>query len=79
MSLLSAQKVNVKDRPNRKGTTRTLPNSHMANFFDAIRTGVAVNCPLEIGFRTAVACRMAVDSYRLQRTVRWDAQREEII
>jgi hypothetical protein len=37
------------------------------------------NCPLELGFRSAVTCRMAVESYRQGRTVRWDAQKEEIV
>jgi hypothetical protein len=27
----------------------------------------------------AIACRMAVDSYRQQRTLRWDAVKEEIV
>jgi predicted dehydrogenase len=52
---------------------------HMHNFFDCVRTRKEPNCPLEIGFRSAVACRMAVESYRQGRTVGWDEQREEII
>jgi len=27
----------------------------------------------------SIACRMAVESYRQQRTVRWDPTREEIV
>jgi len=34
-------------------------------------------CELDRG--SAIACRMAVDSYREGRTVRWDSQREEIV
>jgi len=75
----SAQKVNVKDRPDRTGQTRTDPNAHMVNFIDAIRIGAKVNCPFEIGFRVSIACRMAVDSYRQNRAVRWDPTREEIV
>ena len=37
------------------------------------------NCPFEVGFRVSIACRMAVESYRQQRTVRWDAAKEEIV
>jgi hypothetical protein len=36
-------------------------------------------CPFDLGYRVAIACRMAVESYRLGRTVRWDAAREEIV
>ena len=37
------------------------------------------NCPFELGYRVAIACRMAVESYRQQRTVRWDPAKEEIV
>ncbi len=53
--------------------------SHMQNFFDAIRLGKTPNCPFEIGFRTSIACRMAVDSYLQGRTVMWDEKREAIV
>jgi predicted dehydrogenase len=52
---------------------------HMQNFLDCVRSRKQPNCPFEIGFRSAIACQMAVASYRLGRTVRWDAGREEIV
>ena len=52
--------------------------AHMQNFFDCIRSGKEPNAPLELGFRVAIACRMAVDSYRLGRTLRWDPAKEEV-
>jgi predicted dehydrogenase len=52
---------------------------HMQNFFDCVRSRKEPNCPFEMGYRTAIACQMAVASYRSQRTVRWDPQAEEII
>jgi predicted dehydrogenase len=52
---------------------------HMQNFIDCVRSRKQPNCPLEIGFRSAVACQMAVASYRQGRTVRWDEKREEIV
>ena len=74
------QKVNRKDANEMIGTTRNERAGHMQNFLDAIRdSGTQVNCPFDLGFRVAIACRMAVDSYREQRTVRWDATREEIV
>jgi hypothetical protein len=51
----------------------------MQNFLDCIRSGKETNCPLELGFRVSVACRMAVESYRQRRTVHWNAQTEEIV
>jgi len=52
---------------------------HMQNFFDCVRSRQEPNCPFEIGFRTAIACQMAITSYRRQRTVRWDPQAEDIV
>ena len=62
------------------GMARSDPKAHMQNFLDAVRdSGTQPNCPFELGFRVSIACRMAVESYRLQRTVHWDAAREEIV
>ena len=69
-----------KDANEMVGSSRTDPKGHMLNFLDHIRGNVAeVNCPFELGFKVAMACRMAVESYRQQRTVRWDAAQEEIV
>jgi predicted dehydrogenase len=53
--------------------------AHMANFFDGIRAGSALNCPFELGYRVAIACRMAVESYRQKRPIRWNAATEELV
>jgi predicted dehydrogenase len=74
------QKVNRKDANEMQGTTRNERAAHMQNFLDSIRdNGTRPNCPFELGYRVAIACRMAVESYRQRRTVRWDAAREEIV
>jgi predicted dehydrogenase len=73
------QKVNRKDGNEMTGTTRSDPKAHMQNFFDSIRASKQPNCPVEIGFRISIACRMAVESYRQGRTMRWDSTKEEII
>jgi len=52
---------------------------HMQNFFDCVRSRKATNCPFETGFRAAIACQMAIASYRRQSPVRWDPVTEEII
>jgi predicted dehydrogenase len=73
------QKVNRPGGEELVGRTPTPPNAHMQNFFDCIRSGHETNCPFDLGFRTSIACRMAVESYRRGRSVRWDAQKEEIV
>ncbi len=73
------QRVNLPAGTEMIGTATTPPRAHMQNFLDAIRGEAEVNCPFDVGFRVSVACRMAVDSYRQQRTLRWDAAKEEIV
>jgi predicted dehydrogenase len=73
------QKVNRPGGNEMMGATRSMPRAHMQNFLDCIRSGKEPNCPFELGFRVSIACRMAVESYRQQRTMRWDAAREEIV
>lgn len=51
----------------------------MRNFFDCVRSRRAPNCPFELGYRSAIACKMAITSLRKGRTVKWDAEREEIV
>jgi predicted dehydrogenase len=53
--------------------------AHMQNFLDCVRSGQEPNCPVELGFRVSIACRMAVDAYRQQRRLRWDPVKEEIV
>jgi predicted dehydrogenase len=74
------QKVNRRDGAEIAGITRSERAAHMQNFLDCVRDpSRQPACPFELGFRVAVACRMAVDSYRSKRTVRWDPEREEIV
>ena len=73
------QKVNRPDGVEMLGRALTQPNAHMQNFFDCTRSGKETNSPFDLGYRVSIACRMAVESYRQQRSVRWDPQREEIV
>jgi predicted dehydrogenase len=73
------QKVNRPGGTEMIGQTRREPSAHMQDFLNAIRGSQETACPVELGYRVSVACRMAVESYRLQRTMRWDASREEIV
>ncbi|MGA2864513.1 MAG: Gfo/Idh/MocA family oxidoreductase [Verrucomicrobiota bacterium] len=52
---------------------------HLQNFFDCIRSRKEPICPFDLGFRTAIACQMAITSCRQQRAVHWDPQTEEIV
>jgi predicted dehydrogenase len=73
------QKVNRPDLTEIAGRSAHVPQAHMQNFLDSIRLSREPNCPFDLGYRVSIACRMAVDSYREGRTVRWDPQAEEIV
>jgi predicted dehydrogenase len=73
------QKINRPDGNEMTGRSSHVPHVHMQNFFDSIRNSQEPNCPFDIGFRVSIACRMAVDSHRLGRTLSWDAKKEEIV
>lgn len=73
------QKVNRPEANEMLGRRTSVPYAHMHNFVDCIRDGNEPNCSFELGFRVSIAARMAVDSYRLGRTVQWDAKKEEIV
>jgi predicted dehydrogenase len=73
------QKINRPSAGEMTGRTAHVPHAHMENFFDCVRSGKEPNCPFDVGYRVSIACRMAVDSYRTGRTLRWDPEREEIV
>jgi predicted dehydrogenase len=52
--------------------------AHVQNFLDCVRSGKEPVCPFDLGFRVAIACRMAVDSYRFGKFLLWDPVKEEI-
>ena len=61
------------------GGYKEYTDQHMQNFFDCVRSRKEPVCPFELGFRTAIACQMAIASYRRGTTVRWDPDTEEIV
>ncbi|HEY6392874.1 MAG TPA: Gfo/Idh/MocA family oxidoreductase [Bryobacteraceae bacterium] len=73
------QKINRPDGVEMLGRSTAPANAHMRNFLDCIRTGKEPNCSFDLGFRVSIACRMSVESYRRNRTMRWDAQKEAIV
>ncbi|MBS1833199.1 MAG: Gfo/Idh/MocA family oxidoreductase [Acidobacteria bacterium] len=73
------QKVNRPDGVEITGRNTAPAIAHMQNFIDAMRSSsVKPNCPFDVGYRVSIACRMAVDSYRQGRTLRWDPEKEEV-
>jgi predicted dehydrogenase len=69
----------VGGEPNIVGSDEADTEAHMRNFFDCVRNRKEPNCPFELGFRSAVACQMAIASLRRGRTVEWDAEKEDIV
>jgi predicted dehydrogenase len=72
------QKINRPQGNELVGRATASPLGHMQNFFDSIRSGKPTNCPFDVGFRVSIACRMAVESYRQGRSLRWDPAKEDI-
>jgi len=73
------QKVNRPDGVEILGRSTTAPAAHLQNFADCIRSGREPSCSFDLGYRVSIACAMAIESYRLGRSVRWDRVREEIV
>ncbi|HEV2500531.1 MAG TPA: Gfo/Idh/MocA family oxidoreductase [Terriglobia bacterium] len=53
--------------------------THMQNFFDCVRSRKETNCPFDLGYKSAIACQMALAALHQKRAVRWDTEREEIV
>jgi predicted dehydrogenase len=53
--------------------------AHMRNFFDCVRSRNEPNCPFELGYRSAIACQMAIASLRQGRTVEWNSEKTDIV
>jgi predicted dehydrogenase len=73
------QRVNRPEGNEIMGQTPTAPRAHIQNFFDCVRSGKEPNCPFEVGYRVSIACAMAIESYKLRRTVYWDSAKEELV
>jgi predicted dehydrogenase len=52
---------------------------HLSDFLNCVRTREKPQCNEDEAFVEAVTLLMSVESYRQQRLVRWDPQREEIV
>ncbi|MBR6388850.1 MAG: hypothetical protein IKS15_01850, partial [Opitutales bacterium] len=64
----------------KSGTTRLHPSmSHREDWIQAIKTGRDTICNAEIGHRTASICHLSSIALRLNRVVKWDPKKEQII
>jgi len=69
------EKVN---RPNGAALTGKTPDqNHMQNWIDCVRSRKTPNAPVEIGYRSAIACHMANLSYRQKRRITLEEAKAE--
>jgi len=52
---------------------------HMEEFLTCVRTGATPKCNIDESFIEAATFLMSVESYKTQRLVRWNAEKEEIV
>jgi hypothetical protein len=50
----------------------------MRDFINCVRSGERPSCHVDRAFEEGVVIAMAMESYRKQRKVRWNAEKEEI-
>jgi hypothetical protein len=53
--------------------------AHLDDFFLNVKSRGRCHCPVEEAYKAMVAVSMAIKAYETQKTVRWDAQREQMI
>ncbi len=70
----------LKDRPLAPGETHLyVSNQHEDNWLECVKTRKTNICTAEIGHRTATICHLNGIAERLQRPIKWDPVKEEII
>jgi predicted dehydrogenase len=55
-----------------------LDSSHVRNFLDCVKSRERPNADIEEGHRTAVMCHLGNISTRLNRSLRWDSEKESV-
>lgn len=61
-------------------TIHTSPrHDHMGNFLDSVRGQDKPNCNVDLGCSTMAAIKMAVEAYRRNKVMLWDAEKEHMI
>jgi predicted dehydrogenase len=52
---------------------------HHHNLHEAIRDGAPLNCDVELGFNSSLACLIAVESFRTRKYLAWDPVAERLV
>lgn len=77
---LETTPASLKDRPLSPGDIHLYDSSnHEGNWLDCIRSRKQVICPPEIGHRTSTVCHLNGIAERLNRPIKWDPVREQIV
>lgn len=77
---LETTPVELKTRPLAPGEIHLYESSdHEGNWLECIKTRKTPICPTEIGHRTATICHLNGIAERLNRPIKWDSVKEEII
>ncbi len=63
----------------RQGVEEDFHLAHVQNFIDCMKTRQKPLADVEIGHKSIVICHLINISYRVQRTIRWNAEREETV
>jgi predicted dehydrogenase len=80
--------IRPQGRLNREGTKEEIVHKktggedillHHRNLQDAIRNGAAIKTDVMTGYYGVVAVRMATESFRRRKYMRWDAERERMV
>ena len=77
---LETTPATLKDRPLAPGDIHLYESyDHEGNWLECIKTRKPPICPAEIGHRTATVCHLNGIAERLNRPIKWDPVKEEII
>jgi hypothetical protein len=52
---------------------------HHHNLYEAIRDGAPLNCDVDLGFNSSLACLIAVESFRTRKYLSWDPRAERVV
>jgi hypothetical protein len=61
------------------GSAPSQSKSHIRNFLDSVKSRKTPNADVEEGYHTIVMCHLANIATKVGRTLRWDADKEEVI
>ncbi|MGQ9673699.1 MAG: Gfo/Idh/MocA family protein [Candidatus Aminicenantales bacterium] len=63
----------------RQGVAEDFHLAHIQNFIECIKTRQKPRADVEIGHKSIAVCHLANMAYRLERTIRWNPEKEAII